>query len=502
MTGPVKRACLLIGVVLVGMTGAFSGVSGQTAVPAGKANVAVPAELVTVRTKILERIQSDHIPSFAIGVVRNGKVIWEEGLGWADQERKIPATAESLYAAASVSKSITATGTLALVGKGRFKLDQSVDSILGAGWAPPIGYPSQDVLISHLLAHTSGIPHLWHYQYPDVPASLVGRDVLIQKYAFQAAPPGQRYVYTNLGYGVLAKIIEKAGNAPFQRVMKQSLFRPLGMQQTTTDAWLGDKKTVRGYSGDGKVLPYRFRLGPDGGAGFFSTAHDLTRYALFHLGAIAPAAHLGGASISTELANLPVEKAYYRGWGVVKLPTSTLLISDGQMAGGTAVVILVPEQHAGVVVLSNATGSPSAEVAVDILNALIPEFGAQFGAAIGELEQKLTAPGQIPTGRFKGSLKSVADEVPVSLDLTNPALPVFELGGSTFVLRGISWERGAMQATVTGSLAFARGRDRTHNLVLTMWLHNGELQGIAQEDFTDDRSRSGVPYRLILKPVP
>ena len=490
----------VISVVLIGLTGNLLTIARQ--MPPETAKVPVPAELATARSRVLDRIRRREAPSFAIGVVKNGKVIWEEGLGWADRERKIAATVESRYAVASVSKSITATGTLALVGKGQFKLDQSVNSILGAGWAPMIGYPSQDVLISHLLAHTSGIPHLWHYQYPDVPASLVGRDALIQKYAFQAAPPGQHYVYTNLGYGVLAKVIEKAGNAPYQRVMEQSVFQPLGMQRTTTDAWLGDKNTVRGYGGDGKVLPYRFRLGPDGGAGFFSTAHDLTRYTLFHLGAMTPPAHLRGASISTELANLPVEKAYYRGWGVVKLPTSTMLISDGQMAGGTAVVVLVPEQHIGVVVLSNATGSPSAEVAVDILNALIPEFGAQFGAAIGVLEQKLTAPGQLPTGCFKGSLKSVTDDVPVSLDFRNPELPVFELGGNKFILQGISWERGAMQATVTGSLAFARGRDRTHNLVLTMWLHNGELQGIAQEDFTDDRSRSGVPYRLTLKPVP
>ncbi|HMZ82607.1 MAG TPA: serine hydrolase domain-containing protein, partial [Acidobacteriota bacterium] len=312
MTFIVRIIRFVISVVLIGLTGNLLTIARQ--MPPETAKVPVPAELATARSRVLDRIRRREAPSFAIGVVKNGKVIWEEGLGWADRERKIAATVESRYAVASVSKSITATGTLALVGKGQFKLDQSVNSILGAGWAPMIGYPSQDVLISHLLAHTSGIPHLWHYQYPDVPASLVGRDALIQKYAFQAAPPGQHYVYTNLGYGVLAKVIEKAGNAPYQRVMEQSVFQPLGMQRTTTDAWLGDKNTVRGYGGDGKVLPYRFRLGPDGGAGFFSTAHDLTRYTLFHLGAMTPPAHLRGASISTELANLPVEKAYYRGW--------------------------------------------------------------------------------------------------------------------------------------------------------------------------------------------
>lgn len=500
MTFVARIISFVISAILIGLIGDSLTIARQ--LPPETASVPAPAELAATRSRVLDRIRRREAPSFAIGVVKNGKVIWEEGLGWADRERKIPATAERLYAVASVSKSITATGTLALVGEGRFKLDQPVDSMLGAGWAPAIGYPSHDVLISHLLAHTSGIPHLWHYQYPDVAASLVGRDALIRQYAFQAAPPGHRYVYTNLGYGVLAKIIEKAGNASFQRVMKQSLFQPLGMHRTTTDAWLGDKNTVRGYGGDGNVLPYRFRLGPDGGAGFFSTVHDLTRYALFHLGAMAPAAHLRGASISTELANLPVEKAYYRGWGVVKLPTSTVLISDGQMAGGTAVVVLVPEPHIGVVVLSNATGSPSVEVAVDILKALIPEFSAQFGTAIGALEQQLTASGQIPTGQFKGSLKSVTDEVPVSLDFRNPELPVFELGGNKFVLQAISWERGAMQATVPGSFGFARGRDRIHNLVVTLWPQSGELHGIAQEDFTDERSQSGVPYRLILKPVP
>lgn len=485
---------------LVGMTKALPAAGSQTPAPPSTAVAAAPSELRAIRAQLLDRVRRGHVPSFAIGVVRGEKVVWQETLGWADREANTPATAETLYPVASISKSITATGILALVAQGKLQLHQSVEPILATARRPRAS--TDTVLVSHLLAHTSGVPHLWHYEYPDRPETVVRRAQLIRDNAFVAAPPGERFLYSNLGYGVLAQVIEKVGGAPFQRVMEQSLFAPLGMRHTTTDAWVGDKGTVRGYAGDGAAIPYRFRLAPDGGAGFFSTLHDLLRYALFHLGALEQTVPPRGAAITTALGTLPPEEHYFRGWGVVPLGGATVLISDGEMAGGTAALVLVPERQLAVVALCNATGCPAAETTVAILSALIPAFGAQFAAATARLEREFSAPGALPTGRFEGSLFERDEAVAISADFSDPVAPLLQLRTSAYRLQGMRWDRGTLEARAQDSPRTASGGGQRPRLVLMLWLRGNELRGVLQEEVRDDRPGFARLQGIVLKSVP
>ncbi len=468
--------------------------------PPGTAAVPASAELLALRAQLLDRVQEGDVPSFAVGVVRDRDVVWEEALGWADRELKLPATSETVYPIASVSKSITATGALALVAESKLRLDQSVEGILDG---LRLQGSADGVLVSHLLAHTSGIPHLWHYEYPDRPETGLRRQQLIRNSVFLASPPGERFLYSNLGYGVLAEVIETVGGVPFQQVMEQLLFEPLGMRRTSVDAWVGEGGAVRGYTAEGKPIPYAYRLGPDGGAGFFSNVHDLLRYALFHLGALEHTVPAGNAAITAALAELPSEGGfhYLRGWGVVRLNGTTVLISDGEAAGGTAAVLVVPESQLAVVVLCNATSGPALKTAVAIVSALIPGFDRQFGAAVNSIEQELSAPAEWVTGRFAGFLFDRGDSLVTSVDFSDAERPLLQLGESTYLLQGMAWERGALQATALGSLPVGAGKGRTHRLTLMLWPAGVELRGVAHEHFVDDRPRFGRPHLLVLRPV-
>src|SRR5579863_2698342 len=86
----------------------------------------------SVRALIRERIDANVAPSIAVAVARDGKIIWEEGFGWADRERKIRATPETMYSLASISKPITATGLMILVQAGKIDLDKPVNDYLGS----------------------------------------------------------------------------------------------------------------------------------------------------------------------------------------------------------------------------------------------------------------------------------------------------------------------------------------------------------------------------------
>src|SRR5262245_43375107 len=72
-----------------------------------------------VRERIRDRLVEGNVPSISVAVARGGQVLWEEGFGFADLEKRVPATADTVYSLASISKPFTATGLMTLVERGR-----------------------------------------------------------------------------------------------------------------------------------------------------------------------------------------------------------------------------------------------------------------------------------------------------------------------------------------------------------------------------------------------
>jgi CubicO group peptidase (beta-lactamase class C family) len=458
---------------------------------------AAPAELHEVRSRLLERVRQGEWPSVAVGLVRGAEVEWSEAIGWADREAKTAATPDTRYAVASVSKSLTATGAMALVGHGSLRLDTPADPVLASGRRR--GTWSASVSLSQLLDHTSGVPHVWHYEYPDRPATLVTRASLIRESAFLAVPPGRHFLYTNLGYGVVAELMERTEGAPFQQVMERVLFAPLDMGSTTVGAWVGEGATAHGYERDGRAIPYRFRLAPDGGAGFFSSLDDLLRYARFHLGSFEGSEVPTTSGIASALRTAPSGAHYLRGWGVVRLEEVTVLVSDGQMAGAAAAVILVPERELGAAVLCNATGCPAVETATEMLSALIPGLGDSLAAAVPRLERKLFPQGTTPSERFEGSLLERAAVVPMTADLAGGTATMSRKWPETYQLDGVHWSLGAIQGTLRP--ARPGGRGAPHEIVLRLWHVGDELRGVLQEEIRDDRPGFARVSNVVLRPV-
>jgi CubicO group peptidase (beta-lactamase class C family) len=459
---------------------------------------AAPAELQEVRGRLVERVRRGESPSFAIGLVRGAEVEWAEAIGWANREAKAAATPDTRYAVASVSKSLTATGAMALVGRGRLRLDTSADPVLASGRRR--GTWTGSATLSQLLDHTSGVPHAWHYEYPDRPETIVTRARLIHDDAFLAVPPGRHFLYTNLGYGVVAELVERAEGAPFQRVMERVLFSPLDMRGTTIDAWVGRGTAARGYERDGRAIPYQLRLAPDGGAGFFSTLDDLLRYCQFQLGFLERPEIPPDAVIRSALRSARPGVHYLRGWGVVRLDSVTVLVSDGQMAGASAAVVLVPERDLGAVVLCNATGCPAMETATEMLSALVPGLGDSLNAAWPRLERKLFPPGTIPTEQFEGTLLERDAMVRLKADLVGGTVTMFRSWPDMYRLEDVHWSVGAIEGVLLPATRPV-GRDAPHEILLRLWRVGDELRGVLQEEIRDDRPGYARVSGVVLRPV-
>ena len=212
-------------------------------------------------------------------VATNGKVIYKGGFGMANMEWNIPNAPDTRFRLGSITKQFTAMLTLQLVEQGKLKLDGKVSDYL-PDYRKDVG---SKVTIHHLLTHTSGIP-----SYTSQPGFLetVSRnpykvDEFVKKYASGDLEfePGSKYTYNNSGYFLLGAIIERITGKPYEQVLKQNIFDPLGMKSTGYDHHdmiipkraSGYRKTADGYTN----APYLDMSIPYAAGSLYSTVEDL-----------------------------------------------------------------------------------------------------------------------------------------------------------------------------------------------------------------------------------
>jgi CubicO group peptidase (beta-lactamase class C family) len=178
-------------------------------------------------------------PGLSFVVVKDGKLFYEKGFGWADRPRKIAATSESIYHWWSITKIATAIAILQLQEEGKLRLDDPVKSYLSFF---NVQYPSANsavITIRHLLTHSSGLPDagfrimswIHHDGEPSVNQTALVEKVLpdFSKLEFE---PGDHAEYTNVGYMVLGAIIEKVSGQTYETYIRKHLLEPLGMTHT------------------------------------------------------------------------------------------------------------------------------------------------------------------------------------------------------------------------------------------------------------------------------
>ena len=190
-------------------------------------------------------VRDNEIPGASLAVAKDGRLVYARGFGYADVEKKQPVQPNSLFRIASISKSFTAVATLQLVDKGRLGLNDPVFGLLphkphlakGDSIDPRLG----QVTIAHLLRHQGGwdrketIDPLFHAIEI---ASVLGRpppatqdDIIRFMMGWQLDfDPGERYVYSNLGYCLLGRVIEQVTGRAYGDYMVNEFLKPLGIE--------------------------------------------------------------------------------------------------------------------------------------------------------------------------------------------------------------------------------------------------------------------------------
>jgi serine beta-lactamase-like protein LACTB, mitochondrial len=220
-----------------------------------------------------------NVPSVSAGFLSNGKIQWTGTKGFSDIENSVPATNKTLYRTASISKSVTAVAIMQLVESGKIRLDDYAWKYIP--YLPSIKKP---FTVRQLLNHTSGIRTYYENEFDSKSYFSTTRDVVlyIMKDTLQYNP-GEKYLYTTLGYNLLAAIIENVSGLDYAEYMKMYIFDPCDMRNTIPDYQKGIiHNRARGYIRDMyrqiENAPLADLSIKYAGGGLLSTAEDLLKF--------------------------------------------------------------------------------------------------------------------------------------------------------------------------------------------------------------------------------
>lgn len=287
------------------------------------------AELRQELDRLMTRLEAFGF-SGSLLVARDGRIVLEKGYGFADREKRIPFTADTVTCIGSITKQFTAAAILKLEMEGKLKVTDPISRYFEG-----VPEDKSGITLHHLLTHSAGLLDLLGDDYNEMPRDRLVREALASKLLW---PPGTQYRYSNLGYSLLAVVVEKVSGQPYEAFLQERLLKPAGLTMTGYRGPKWDQATLaRGYSrqGDwGTMLDHPWA--PDGpwwnlrgNGGILSTVGDLYKW---HRA-------LEGEAILSKEAKAKYQAphvsegggTYYGyGWSIAKTSRGTTLVShDG-----------------------------------------------------------------------------------------------------------------------------------------------------------------------------
>lgn len=455
-----------------------------------------------VRESIHRALDEQGMPSISLAVAHEGRIVWEEGFGWADRECRVPATAHTPYSIASVSKPLTATALMTLVEQGRLELDRSVNDYLGESPLASRVDPEQQATLRQILTHTSGLPKHFQFFFADEPLALPAKEETIARYGYLATLPGERSNYSNLGFGILDHVIQRASGISFADYMRTQVFLPLGMRRSSVGPLPGlAAVTAARYDTPANARLPAYATNHEGGGGVYSSAHDLLRFAMFQMGeqldgtppVLSPAS-LAEMQRSYVAYGAPGSHAYGLGWQITERAGGRRVIHhSGGMMGVTAHLLFIPSERIAVVMLANRQPFKIEALEEQILAVLLPDWQAGY---FGRASSSRAAPIPVSaTGEWRGGIDTYAGRIPLAMTLLDSGEVQVQLKGQPLSrLDGVAFNQdGELSGETLGDLGtddVNRGGNR-YSLVFDLTLRGDRITGsvIASPSGGDKDSR-------------
>jgi CubicO group peptidase (beta-lactamase class C family) len=409
-----------------------------------------------VRDFIRAGLAETGAPSIAVAVVKDGRIVWEEGFGWATRESRMVASEHTMYSLASISKPFTATGLMLLSQTGKLDLDRPVDDYLGNARLRARVGRAADATLRRVANHSSGLPLHVQFFYRNTPRRPPSMDETILRYGNLVTAPGERFQYSNLGFGILDYVIERVSGKSYTDFMREEVFLPLGLTRTSVHVTPGLKPFASTrYGHDGMPVP-DYEFDHTGASALWSSAHDLARFALFHLKSRLPDQKTILSDASIDAMQKPTfPSAEHVGYGLAWVVTDTpggyrVVSHNGSMPGVATILRLVPAERLAVIVLCNTGSDLPHRVAGEIMKTMLPAWK--------EPEHMPPSPAEFSTpselaGLWKGTVSTHKGDRPLALRVLESGHIHAELGEQlTALVNEPRWENQYLTGAFIGDL--------------------------------------------------
>lgn len=390
------------------------------------------ADIITkYREEIPQRMQEENVAGLAIAVVDDQNILWAEGFGYTDWNRRIRVTQDTLFSIQSMSKSFTATAVMFAAQDGLVELDEPIITYLPDFHVNSIfeEHPEQKITLRMLLSHTAGFVH----EAPiggnsDLPGRTFEEHIASISDTWLRFPVGTRWGYSNLGIDLAGYILQVSSGMPFTQYVREKVLDPLGMTRSTLD--IRQVRATPNRAIGHSPMPFRppaeFLLIPSGGV--WTTANDMARYLQFHINV---GALDGGRLLYQDLAETMYEPPnpaaldaeYALGIGTANWQGTRRFQHGGGGFGFNSNMVWYPELKLGAVVLTNADDvSLNMQVVDDVLGSIISADIPLYHSRASPLPSVQPAYGFIQNG------PALLTDTALSDLITSKAIPLDEAG--------------------------------------------------------------------------
>lgn len=325
---------------------------------------------------VAEKIKGGELVGLSLAVMQEGRIILAKGYGMRSLENSQPVKEDTMFAIGSVTKQFTSACILILAEEGKLSVTDKV-----AKYYPDLTR-AKDIALLDLMNHVSGYPDYYPLDFVDRRMlKPIAVDEVIRQYGTGKLDfePGTRYSYSNTGYLILGRIVEKVGGEPFGQFLSRHILKPIGMNHTVyepTDPT--GSGYARGYTAFALSPPEAVAPEAKGwiaaAGGLYSTPSDLAKWDL---------ALLEGKVLKPEsfkLMTTPRKLAdgrltgYGCGLSVGTRNGETILFHNGAVSGFHAMNLMISSIRSAVIISSNFEAS-NAETAISrqIILSLLPE---------------------------------------------------------------------------------------------------------------------------------
>ncbi len=382
------RNILVLAILLIGLSLAiYASHESRSAPPAGAtAKQEVDrSDLESLVDPIFsEQMAKLHIPGAVIAIVKDGKIVFKKGYGYADLDTKTAVDPDkTIFRIGSITKVFTATAVLQMAARGKINLHDDVNKYLKS-FQVPSTYP-QPITFANLLTHTSGLDEISPGRRTSNESEVVPLGSFLKSRIVRQFPPGEIISYSTYNPALAALIIEQMTGTPFKTYLQKNMFAPLKMRRTSITAvkkeYQQDLATGYEYKEDKyQKLPFQwFNTYP--ASDINSTAADMARFMIANL----QYGTLDRQRILSEKSAREMQQTHFRnhpripGWayGFYEGTQNNLRFIEhgGSMDDGySAMMTLVPEKSFGIFVAGNTENGGFGIAEADVLKKIAGKY--------------------------------------------------------------------------------------------------------------------------------